>query len=676
MLKRLGFLALCALLAACGGGGSGSSGGAITPQTPVGGQNTGTSAVIRITIPQSANGSTRRRNFVGADVNGATIAAYATGGTVPSPQAFDLSASSSLCTTSASSRSCTLTVTAPFGNDTFAVTTYDKPPVGGAMPSNANVLGTATVAATIVAGSIPAPIQIFVDGVISGIASLNPLVTLASGSGTQTQTVMFNPVDLDNAPITAGASDNYANPIAVTLTETGGSGLTQLTVNGAAVGTSTTLTQSSQTLGVTYTGGGAPGYFATVNLATAGASPVTKTFNVAPMYITSTSSMFTPFAVAFTGSGQTAALTISEAAGTNTYTATQSTGAACTSAATTGAASGVGATGSVTITSGSGVVSGLCSVVIVDSLNTTLTVAITNTQTSGSLQIGGITEYTLPAGSQGPKPIIAGPDGNLWAGETTASNLDKMSTSGSDTQYNVGTAVAGAITVASDGNLWYTQDAGSNAIWRVTTSGSITQHVLPIGGASLTALVAGPDGNLWVVDTGNGQVVQVSLQGTVLNTYPLDSTIVGAIAVGADGRLWIPDTSGIVWALTTTGSSSFYTLSNCTSPAQIASDASSTLYITCMTTNYIDAVTVGGGVTPIPLGAPDSPRGIAVGPDGNVWYTASGTSSIAQLNVSTHAVTRFTIPTTSALPWSICAGPDGRMWFTEFSGAKIGAIVP
>jgi len=80
--------------------------------------------------------------------------------------------------------------------------------------------------------------------------------------------------------------------------------------------------------------------------------------------------------------------------------------------------------------------------------------------------------------------------------------------------------------------------------------------------------------------------------------------------------------------------------------------------------------------TNIPLAAGSQPAFLTIGPDGNVWFTESGTSKIGILNISTHVIREITLPTAGAQPWGITLGPDGNVWFTEMSGNKIGVIVP
>src|ERR1035437_3148795 len=62
------------------------------------------------------------------------------------------------------------------------------------------------------------------------------------------------------------------------------------------------------------------------------------------------------------------------------------------------------------------------------------------------------------------------------------------------------------------------------------------------------------------------------------------------------------------------------------------------------------------------------PLEIAVGPDGNLWYTVfgdgnPGTSKVGRITTA-GTITEFVLPDTSR-PIGIVAGPDGAMWFTE-----------
>jgi len=69
------------------------------------------------------------------------------------------------------------------------------------------------------------------------------------------------------------------------------------------------------------------------------------------------------------------------------------------------------------------------------------------------------------------------------------------------------------------------------------------------------------------------------------------------------------------------------------------------------------------------VGAPSS---IAAGPDGNLWFTATGLGRISP----TGTITMLPGLNALALLSGITAGPDGNMWFTESGLGRIGRIKP
>jgi len=69
--------------------------------------------------------------------------------------------------------------------------------------------------------------------------------------------------------------------------------------------------------------------------------------------------------------------------------------------------------------------------------------------------------------------------------------------------------------------------------------------------------------------------------------------------------------------------------------------------------------------------AASGPQGIAVGADGNLWFTEFGSNQVGRITTA-GVVTEFPA---GNLPFYIAAGPDGNLWFTEFTSAgKIGRM--
>jgi virginiamycin B lyase len=68
-------------------------------------------------------------------------------------------------------------------------------------------------------------------------------------------------------------------------------------------------------------------------------------------------------------------------------------------------------------------------------------------------------------------------------------------------------------------------------------------------------------------------------------------------------------------------------------------------------------------------------NGIAMGPDGNLWFTENADNKIGRLSVDGE-LTEYPIPPADSAPLGIVAGPDGDLWFTESNASQIGQITP
>lgn len=70
----------------------------------------------------------------------------------------------------------------------------------------------------------------------------------------------------------------------------------------------------------------------------------------------------------------------------------------------------------------------------------------------------------------------------------------------------------------------------------------------------------------------------------------------------------------------------------------------------------------------------DSPRDIAAGADGAMWFTNGGGNRIGRVSM-TGVITTYTSSSVNG-PWDIARGADGNMWFTNAGGNTIGRITP
>jgi uncharacterized protein (TIGR03437 family) len=275
--------------------------------------------------------------------------------------------------------------------------------------------------------------------------------------------------------------------------------------------------------------------------------------------------------------------------------------------------------------------------------------------TSPSANVGRITtagvftSVPLPAGFIPGGPIVTGPDGALWL--QIVSNNDsaalRLTTSGTTSEFVFDqTDGIFGMTVGPDGAIWM---AEFDRISRLITSGGYSSFLLT--NLHPTAIVAGPDGNLWfpaINDEGNASVIgRITPSGTI-TTFPYSGVVpiltLNTIAAGPDGGLWftIYATPGggfpAIGRISTTGTITTYTIPD---------------------TSTYDF----------------SESSIAASPDGGLWFTGNG--AIGRITTEGSASVYPLDPTAWALyvggvGMGIVAGPDGGMWFSAFGNDGVG----
>jgi len=224
--------------------------------------------------------------------------------------------------------------------------------------------------------------------------------------------------------------------------------------------------------------------------------------------------------------------------------------------------------------------------------------------------MGKISEFPLPSANTFPSSITTGPDGNLWFTEQQG-QIGRMTLTGKVSEFSLpshqypagpnptkepaGSAQGDplAITAGPDGNLWFTEigHVGSS-IGRISTSGTITEFLLPSANTFPSSITAGSDGNLWftVIGTNNGpsEIGVITPQGKI-HEFTLPHSILGSITRGPDGNLWFTEfqygktgtTAGRIGRITTEGKISYFPLpTSSNSPTSITFGTDHTLWFT------------------------------------------------------------------------------------------------
>lgn len=235
-----------------------------------------------------------------------------------------------------------------------------------------------------------------------------------------------------------------------------------------------------------------------------------------------------------------------------------------------------------------------------------------------------------------------------------------------------------SITSGPKKSLWVTddidQDSGECAVVQIATSGTAVNTFYYSGpiseGSSLGGLTTGPDGNLWIPDYYNEQILKMTPEGA-FTSYPLNDFMAPiAIAVGRDHALWFTERSGgsnsAIGRMTIKGKYTKYAASGWV--YGIAAGPDGALWYTEETGNKIGRITTHGEIEEFSKGisAGASPLSIAAGPDGALWFSEATGGRIGRITTSGKVTEYSRGITPTEEPFGIAAGPDNAMWFTEY----------
>jgi virginiamycin B lyase len=306
-----------------------------------------------------------------------------------------------------------------------------------------------------------------------------------------------------------------------------------------------------------------------------------------------------------------------------------------------------------------------------------------------------ITETPIPTAASQPVSILAGPDGRMYFTESAANKLGVYQSGfgifevpmpdGSATGPKGLTLASGVlfsplgrIVVAGYGN-------GHLAAWDPVFQTPMTDVGSGLNGPE--QLVRGPDGRLWATEGSSSSLYALHWDGlspaSARYALPTAASHPEGIAVSADGaRIWftehatgkvgycLPDGTGCKDAIVTNATSY---------PYRIVAGRNG-MYFTEFGANKVGRATVdifSGNVVTTEKTCPTAsahPFGIAIGPDGNVWFVEQGVDKIGKWDLTADTITEYPIPTAASVPTDIALGPDGSLYFLEYAANKLGRV--
>ncbi len=272
-----------------------------------------------------------------------------------------------------------------------------------------------------------------------------------------------------------------------------------------------------------------------------------------------------------------------------------------------------------------------------------------------------------PDGSIALSGIGAGSEGSVipvFVDGTTAGVFQ-------DRYRNADQDVPGPVAVTSDGTSWYGMASG--AVYRITQAGVATRFAVGIG--ALQDATVGPDGNVWFVEPGGSRIFRVLPNGTSTAFSLPSPSNPSEIVTGSDGRLWVNANGAAQIAAFDIGSSTFTTYtppSPVSTLSGIALGPDGNIWFGDRFGERITSVTPAGVFQECTLPVGTLVHDLAADAT-SIWVTTAGTpGTILQVDPFSCAITPFTLAGFDETGKIIVAS-DGRLWFTIRNGG-LGAM--
>ena len=259
---------------------------------------------------------------------------------------------------------------------------------------------------------------------------------------------------------------------------------------------------------------------------------------------------------------------------------------------------------------------------------------------------GAFKEYPLRGPNDGPHGLIADRDGNIWYTGNFAAYIGKLNPrTGEVTQYKMPDAKAEDPHTAvfdAQGILWFTVQVG-NMVGRLDPkTGKIDLKQPPTGNSHPYGIAVNSKGIPFFCEFNSNKMASVNPRTLQIREYPLPG----------DAR-----------------------------PRRMAIDANDRVYFTDYAggnLGRLDPPTGAVKMWPSPGGSGSAPYGIAITPDGMVWYSESGVkpNTLIRFDPKTEAFARAVIPSGGGTVRNIAATRDGRLYLACSGVNKVAVVEP
>src|SRR5215467_13610110 len=257
---------------------------------------------------------------------------------------------------------------------------------------------------------------------------------------------------------------------------------------------------------------------------------------------------------------------------------------------------------------------------------------------------GEFKEYPLKVENSGPHGLVADRDGNIWFTGNFAHYIGKLDPkTGKVTEYQMPDAKAeDPHTAAFDANgvLWFTVQVG-NFVGRLDPkSGKVELKVVPTANAHPYGIQMDSHGTPFFCEFFSNKLASIDPKTMAIKEYALPESV---------------------------------------RPRRIAIDAQDRVYFTDFEKGHLGRLDPKTGDVKLwdaPGGGGANPYGIAITPDGMVWYSESGVkpNTLVRFDPKTETQAKTTIPSGGGTVRNMAATADGRIYLACSGVNKVGVV--
>jgi len=300
-----------------------------------------------------------------------------------------------------------------------------------------------------------------------------------------------------------------------------------------------------------------------------------------------------------------------------------------------------------------------------------------------------VKEWDVPTRGAHPHDPAVGMDGALWFTEQMQNKIGRLDpSSGSFKEFPLKVDNSGphGLVADAEGNIWFTGNFAHYIGKLNPNTGDVKEYKMPDAKAEDPhSLVFDSDGILWfTVQVGNfvgrldPHIGKVDLQ-----TPPTANSHPYGIQVNSQGIPFFCEffTNKLGSIDPKTLAIHEYPLPEGARPRRLAIDGHDLVYFTDFeggNLGRLDPKTGAVKMWPSPGGAKSQPYGIAITPDGMVWYSEAGVkpNTMIRFDPKTETMARTTIPSGGGTVRNMAATVDGRVYIACSGVNKVGVVEP